>query len=211
MKPLIRNIVETPPYAVVKPDVTAEQFFEMADETTHCELIGGMFIVHSPATVDHERRFGFLFRVTAGYAEEKGLGEVLGSRVAIRLGPEDVFEPEVLFISKKRAGRIRKKKIEGAPDFVIEVVSPSSRTTDMGWRRRAYLAAGVREYWVVDREKGEIRVFRPDESEDGTAYRAGRIDCSALPGFWIDAAWVLSDPLPLVARCLRQILGSRSV
>ena len=82
---VIDHIKIEPPYLVIKPNVTEEEYFKITNEDSHCELFEGEIIMNTPASTRHERVFGFLFFITNGYVEVKKLGEVVGSRLPMRL------------------------------------------------------------------------------------------------------------------------------
>jgi Uma2 family endonuclease len=72
----------------------------------------------------------------------------------------------------------------------------------------AYRDGGVSEYWVIDPERREVTVHRAGQSEYRAAVvRRGRLESTAIGGFWLDADWLWPDPLPSASACLRRILG----
>ena len=123
------------------------------------ELLDGEEIVTPPPTVNHQRILLNVFRILEN--RTLGRGEVLVSPVGVVLAKHTALEPDVFFISRRRASIAKSDLIRGAPDLVVEVVSPSTQTLDRGRKREAYEASGVREYWVVDpfARVVEIHVF----------------------------------------------------
>jgi Uma2 family endonuclease len=75
----------------------------------------------------------------------------------------DYFEPDISVICDK--GKLDDKGCNGAPDLIIEVVSPSSRKMDYFTKNLAYLDAGVREYWIVDPQKKITTIYRFEEED----------------------------------------------
>ena len=85
----------------------------------------------------------------------------------------DVVEPDLLFVSKVRqADVLTSKHVRGAPDLVVEIGSPSTRKRDETIKRRLYERFGVSEYWVIDPELDEIKVYR---STDGRFERVAEL------------------------------------
>jgi Uma2 family endonuclease len=77
----------------------------------------------------------------------------------IRVSPYDVVQPDLLFVSRERAGIITRANVQGAPDLVVEVLSPGTAQYDRGYKRTLYGRHGVREYWLVDPEAETIEVL----------------------------------------------------
>lgn len=189
-------------YLVLKPGVSFNEYLELSDEDTKCELIQGEFVMHSPASVPHERIFGFLYILVRGYVSYHHLGEVLGSRVAVKLSEEDTFEPDILYVSKENMSRLEENYMDGAPDMAIEILSDSTRRFDLGAKKEKYLTCGVKEYWVVDPDHQTLTLYYPDGSE--VQAKAGKVSSKILQGFWLDVSWLFS--LPPEKDCLDLIL-----
>ncbi len=173
--------------------MTAAEFWEWAPETQKAELIDGALIVHSPASDIHEGLFGFLFSLLRGFVEERGLGVVRGSRTAVELAPDQVYEPDILFVAQEHLNLIHAKGIAGAPDLVIEILSMSTAPYDRGAKLRGYERAGVCELWLID-------PYGPAGTEfyhlEGTRYVPVSPDANgilrpvAVPDFWLDVNWL---------------------
>ena len=71
----------------------------------------------------------------------------------------DVVQPDLIFISKERGRIIAEEAVFGAPDLVIEILSPSTAARDMGYKRDLYELHGVKEYWMADVDSVWIRVL----------------------------------------------------
>jgi Uma2 family endonuclease len=76
----------------------------------------------------------------------------------VRLADDTVVQPDVLYVSPARADRIGEQEIDGAPDLVMEVVSPSTSHRDVFDKKRLYETHGVREYWIVDPDSETVEV-----------------------------------------------------
>lgn len=197
------------PYTIRVYDVTEEMFDELVDEDTKAELIDGVMIVHSPASIQHDHIGGFLRALMSFYADERGAGLVLGPDALIHLGPCRKCAPDVFFVRRDRVPTPLPKEFEGAPDLVLEILSPSNRRDDLSEKRAVYRDAGVGEIWFVDTESEQIFV---DRKRDGgyveETVTDGRVSSTALEGFWVTAAWLWSEPLPTLLSCLRTILAA---
>jgi len=122
-------------------------------------LEGELYMVPSPNT-RHQRISRNLEFILYRFVEERGLGEILYAPYDVILSFTDVTQPDIIYVSKERAEVITEKNIEGAPDLVIEILSPSSQERDRDIKKKVYAKAGVREYWIVDPEEKAVEVYR---------------------------------------------------
>jgi Uma2 family endonuclease len=197
------------PYTVRVYDVTEAMFDELVDEDTKAELIDGVMLVHSPASIHHDDVAGFLRALMRGYADERGAGLVLGPDALIHLASCRKFGPDIFFVRRDRVPTPLPKELEGAPDLVVEVLSPSNWRDDLYVKRALYRDAGVGEIWFVDPETHRIVIDRKREGgylEDSVT--DGRVSSTVLEGFWIDGPWLWAEPLPKFLSCLRAILAA---
>ncbi|MDR5709088.1 MAG: Uma2 family endonuclease [Armatimonadota bacterium] len=189
---------------------TEERYLREAPEDRIWEFADGEVVVHSPASITHQRIVRFLTYLLTGYVEERSLGEVFNGPAALRLRPGLITEPDLFFVAAGRAA-VGPLLVEGSADLVVEVASPATRTYDLQEKAAAYREGGVGEYWVVDPGRKEVTVHRLERTSYRTeALAAGRLVSSAVPGFWIEVAWLWQDPLPQATACLREILSSGS-
>jgi Uma2 family endonuclease len=197
------------PYTVHIQDVTEAQFDELVDEDTRAELIDGVMIVHSPSSPRHDDVAGFLRFLMRGYATRKRLGRVLGPDSLVRLKSGRKVGPDLFYFKQARLPkRLPTKQFQGAPDLIGEVLSPSNRSDDLDVKRPAYHQAGVEEIWLVDSDADEILVDRRRKKGYSTqTVTTGRLESTALEGFWIEVDWLWADELPEDFACLLTILG----
>ncbi len=90
----------------------------------------------------------------------------------------------------------RPKLFDGAPDLLLEILSPSNRAIDLEEKRPAYRAAGIREIWFID--PAEERVLVDRKSGRGyveEVYTSGRVESQVLKGFWLDVGWLWREEL----------------
>ena len=139
-------------------------------EGTRAELIDGQIYYLAPPTRKHQRITGALYRMISDYIDVKGGScEVDIAPFAVFLNENDknYVEPDISVICDRN--KLNDKGCVGAPDWIIEVVSPGSRRTDYFTKLFKYRTAGVREYWLVDPDKNRILVYY-FESEDTGDY-----------------------------------------
>ena len=196
------------PYTIRLYGVTDEMFDEMVDEDTKAELIDGVMIVHSPASLRHDNVAGFLRTLMRCYTADKGLGIVLGPDGLVRIKRGRRVGAELFFLSQDRVPTPLPQEYNGVPDLFVEVLSPSNRDADLEEKRPLYHEAEVKEIWFVDPEGQEIIVDRRRGRHYVTkTITEGRVESTVIKGFWIEVEWLWSDPLPNEMQCLRDILS----
>lgn len=123
------------------------------DGNRHQVIEGEEFMTPPPST-EHQT----VVLNVASLLRERKEGRVFIAPTAVVLGRHDVFEPDVLFVAEDRAGIVKKKNIQGAPDLVVEVTSPSTAAVDRGKKLEAYRREGVRDYCIVDPDARQVEV-----------------------------------------------------
>ena len=101
-------------------------------------LKGGIIVIQSPASLEHERIFRDLLTQLHNYVTENNSGEVLGSRFTIAFDNDFRFEPDIVFISKDNKGIFTESEFSGIPDLVIEIMSKTSKNYDLKTKREIY-------------------------------------------------------------------------
>ena len=115
------------------------------------------------------------------------LGEVLIAPFDVVLSQENVVQPDILFVSNERSGIITEANISGAPDLVVEILSPSTADRDRGLNLELYTRFGVREYWIVDPVESTIRVISLESAggPSATTFSSGTVSSPLIPGLSI--------------------------
>jgi Uma2 family endonuclease len=142
------------------PRMTYQDLLRLPDDLLRHELIDGEHFMSPAPAVKHQRIVVNLTRILSTFVRAHGLGEVLVGPVDVLFSEHDVVEPDVLYVAASHEDRLRERYIAGAPDLVIEVLSPSTRGYDRIKKRRLYEAQGVPEYWIVDPAAETVEVYR---------------------------------------------------
>ena len=180
---------------VIRPQVrfTYEDYKSLPEsETRRYELLEGELVLVPSPTEYHQRISRNLEFILWKFVKERNLGWVYDAPLDVVLGEGDareVVQPDIFFISKEREGIIAEEEIRGAPDLVIEIISPGTEERDRHYKKTLYARHGVREYWIVDPEAKAIEVYVPGEKgfELVKAYKVGEtLKSPLLQGLEVD-------------------------
>lgn len=133
-------------------------------EGVRAELIDGKLYGMAPPNTRHQRLLVALSITLSNFIKEKKGGcEVFIAPFGVFLNADErtYLEPDISVICDP--DKVDEEGCKGAPDFIIEIVSPSSRTMDYSTKNALYAGAGVREYWIVDPMKERTTVYRYEE------------------------------------------------
>lgn len=197
------------PYVIRLAGWTLERYLEEAPEDRIWEFVREEVVMHSPATAEHQRLVGFVYKLLSGYCEAKRWGEVLTGPAAVQVLPDVVREPDLFVLPPQELPKATGTPLNVHLALVVEVVSPSTRTIDLKEKPQDYAQAGIGEYWAVDAERKEITVHRLEARRyEVERLSGGTVQCRAVPGLWLQADWLFQDRLPAAAECLQAVLGS---
>lgn len=141
--------------------LTYDDFVLFPDDGQRHELIDGEHYVTPSPNRKHQQVSGSLHLLIAGWLEHRPIGQIYYAPFDVVLSRFDVVEPDLLYVSNERAGEVlTAANVQGAPELVVEIGSPGTRTRDETIKRRLYERAGVAEYWLVDPELDTVRVYR---------------------------------------------------
>ncbi|HLJ54189.1 MAG TPA: Uma2 family endonuclease [Chthonomonadaceae bacterium] len=182
-------------------------------ENIDSELVKGVMVNRMAAQYPHEWIFMWLATLLSQYAETRGLGVILGSRTAVKIDRYNGRLPDILFVRAENAAIIHKDAIYGAPDLVIEIVSPSNYQSDIIALETDYCSIGVPEIVFVDPQRKQARVLRKSDADqyEDFSLTNGPLELRAMPGFQIEIEWIFAEPRPLtldvITRLLEQAAG----
>ena len=144
--------------------MTYNDYAKLPDEQRY-ELIDGELLITLSATTPHQRASRNLYDRLSDYINKNDLGEIFFAPLDVLLSDHDVVQPDLLFVSKSRKSIIHEKNIQGPPDLVVEIVSPTHRERDHFVKKDLYARYGVQEYWLVDLQKKWIEVLKLAENK----------------------------------------------
>ena len=132
------------------------------------ELIGGNVVMMSPASAEHVYTAGSIYNIFKNYLKGKNCIP-FSDGLLVHLTDDNKFVPDMMVVCDR--SKIKRTYIDGAPDLVVEVLSPGTAKNDKGYKKDVYERSGVPEYWIVNPADKSIEVYL---REDG-AYRLDNV------------------------------------
>lgn len=140
-------------------------------EGQRAELIDGRMYMMAPPIRIHQKLVSQFTKIIGNYIDARhGTCEVYPAPFAVFLNEDDLnyLEPDISVICDK--GKLNDRGCSGAPDWVIEITSPSNPQNDYGIKLFKYRTAGVREYWIVNPQKNTVMVYDLENEEKSNQY-----------------------------------------
>jgi Uma2 family endonuclease len=174
-----------------KPPESVAEYLAMPEGAPYYQFINGEVIIMAAPTLAHQKAIRRLLQYLGNFVDTYSLGELYGSPVDVYFSEKNYFEPDLVFVSNDRAHILTEKNIQGAPDLVVEVLSPSTGYYDLSHKKAIYEQEGVREYWLV--YPNELRVEVLQNTDNGfivlnQARKTGVVRSAVLEGFTLEIA-----------------------
>ena len=171
---------------------TYEDYLETPDDERWELLNGELHMAPSPS-MPHQIVNTRLSSRLLAFVEDRSLGKVISAPADVVFSDENVVQPDLLFVSTEREPIITRSHIQGAPDLVVEISSPSTDERDRTVKRKLYAEHGVKEYWLVDPDAMTVTVLLHGERdfEEAGVYRKGEtLTSPILQGFSVDLDYI---------------------
>ena len=171
--------------------LTYEEYLETPETMVRCEIVDGEMVVAGPSLY-HQMISGNIHDPLRAFVRGNTLGVVVFAPVdvVVQQEPLRVRQPDLLFVSNERA-EILGDRIEGGPDLVVEIISPSNTWSDIEGGLADYATIGVRECWLVYPQIRAAEVLRLNDGEWRRVYIRGageNLESAVLPGLELSIA-----------------------
>ena len=133
--------------------------YRSTPEDKRYQLLDGELIMTPAPRRAHQRTDMRLGNKLYSFVEEHDLGEAYSAPFDVVFSDTDVVQPDLLFVSKERLYIINDDNVRGAPDLIIEILSPSTASIDRNFKRALYARHGVKEFWLADTDARNITVM----------------------------------------------------
>lgn len=138
---------------------TYDDYAALPDDGKRYEVVNGVLYMSPSPNGGHQDAILEIASYLRMHVKLAGLGLVRVAPFDVRLSPRDVFQPDILVVLNAHLDRVKNNYVLGAPDLVVEVVSPSTGGFDRREKQDAYTHAGVPEYWIVDANARTVEVL----------------------------------------------------
>ena len=179
--------------------LTYDDFVLFPDDGKRHELIDGEHYVTPCPNTRHQRLAGAFYLLVGSWLDAHPIGELFFAPFDVVFSNFDVVEPDLLYMSNERAAAVlTSKNVQGVPELVVEIGSPSTRRRDETVKRRLYEQFGVSEYWIIDPKIDTVRVYRRDGAHFARPAELSReagdvLTTPLLPGLELSLARIFRD------------------
>lgn len=177
---------------------TYQDYLELPDDRNRYEIIEGELIMSPSPTTIHQKVSLNIEVAIQSHLEKNAQGELFHAPCDVKLSETNVVQPDIFFISNENKKIIADDNIQGAPDLIIEILSPSSAYYDLVEKKELYEKFGVKEYWIVDPKKhwAEIYVLKKGKYVlHQRAEKSASLRSTVLKGFEVTLKTILHNSL----------------
>lgn len=174
---------------------TYKDYLALDDDNRYEILNGNLLMTPSPSS-QHQSWSSLLNYKLKDFVFAKRLGKIFEAPMDVLLSSENVVQPDIIYIANGNKHIIKDKLIEGSPDMLVEIVSPSSHHIDYYEKKELYDVSGVKEYWIVDPANQTIEVFALQDDKFqllSNAAVSGNISSNIFKGFQLDLGQFIRD------------------
>ena len=137
-----------------------------------------------------------LATILKSYLQKKHLGRVYVAPSDVELDEHNVLQPDIYFVSIARSSILTPHGVSGAPDLVVEILSPGTARLDLEEKRQVYARGGVIEMWVIVPETRQVQIYRLQENPERPAViyeQTDAFESPIFPGLTIEASKVFAE------------------
>ncbi|MBW0001460.1 MAG: Uma2 family endonuclease [Verrucomicrobia bacterium] len=171
----------------IERPMTLEEFDALPESNRPAQLIEGHLVAAPAPDRFHQRLSGAIYVAVYLHLEaHPDRGEVYQAPFEVQFPGVNVYQPDVMFFTRAHLGRLTDKRAVGAPDLVVEILSPSTARYDTGKKREVYARFGVAELWIVDPPRRSVSVYGLGQDPDQPLRVLKHSDVlrtALLPGF----------------------------
>jgi Uma2 family endonuclease len=171
------------------PPLIEEDYYNLPENGLRYQLIEGELHMAPAPNLYHQSISGNLEFILRSYLQREPVGVLLHAPVDVFFDRENIWQPDIFVVLNARRHILKEKRCEGAPDFVVEILSPNNRELDLHTKKTVYARHGVTEYWIADPRPNKLIVYRFDEDVNAPIARIqspSRATSLLFPGLSVD-------------------------
>ena len=171
------------------PLLTIEDYKVLPETGPHYQLINGTLHMSPAPTRFHQHVSLNLTNIVYNWINSSGSGFIYNAPFDVYLDEFNVFQPDLVYVSPKNLHILTDAGVEGAPDLIVEILSPSTRKIDLGPKKKIFAKYGVKEFWAVDPNSRQVQKFELEKSVDSPSDSYDEndtLESAILPGLKID-------------------------
>jgi Uma2 family endonuclease len=171
--------------------LTVYDYRELPEGGPRYQLVDGDLHMAPAPNLFHQEISRNIEHLIVAYLAQNPLGKVFDAPLDVYLTETNVYQPDILFVSQKNLHLLQEDGVHGAPDLIIEILSPSTSRLDLGSKKRVYARCGVLELWAVHPQERKVVVYdlRKSETEPANTWLEGDcFECKLLPGLPFEVA-----------------------
>jgi Uma2 family endonuclease len=177
------------------PLLTIEDYRELPETGPRYQLIEGDLYMAPAPNRYHQDISRNLEYILLEYLEENPIGKLYHAPFDVYLDQHNVFQPDIVFVSNARLSILTDVGAEGAPDFVIEILSPKTAKLDWMSKRHVYARSGVHQLWIIDPEQKRIEIYllSKDAAVPAAVYsETDEFESAVFPGLRFNAVKIFA-------------------
>ena len=175
---------------------TYAEYARLPDDGKRREIIAGaLYVTPAPRPVHQEVEHNLVLSL-GPFVRAHRLGKLYPGPIDVLFTEGDYLAPDLAFVREDRKAIVTDRGIEGPPDLVVEIVSPSTALRDRTLKRERYARYGVPEYWIVDADRRQVEVHRPADAADRPSIVTDRLVWRPVddgPALELDVAQLFAD------------------
>ncbi len=178
------------------PPLTVENFRLLPETGPRYQLIEGDLHMAPAPSRYHQEISRNLELILGNYLKENPLGKIYDAPFDVYLDETNVFQPDILYVSKRRYSILTPEGAEGAPDLIVEILSPRTARLDLNIKSRQYARHGVEELWIIDPVPRTLSVYRFRENPKEPVLvlpQSGQATTPHFPDLVIDLSEVFAE------------------
>ncbi len=180
-------------FAALAP-LTVQDYRELPEGGPRYQLVDGDLHMVPFPNVFHQEISGNIADLLRPFVKGRSLGKIFDAPLDVFLTETNVYQPDLLFVSTANLHFLKDDGVHGAPDLVIEILSPTTSRLDLGAKKHVYARCGVSEYWVVDPIKRTVSVYDLAKSvhSEATWSEGASFGCRFFPGLSLQVAAIFA-------------------